>query len=198
MNRINFSLIILVTGLSLLLFACQQVSEQESAVQTTTESPDPYLAKGKKIASSVFTVLSTEVMKSMQASGVAGTVAYCNEQAYPITDSLAKLYQAHIKRTSHKVRNPRNAPDSLEAIMLEKYLTLQQKGLEMPPRVVQQGENVHFFAPIVLATPCLKCHGIVGETLNENDLAVIQEHYSEDKATGFADGELRGIWSIRF
>lgn len=195
--RLTVKSTLLALGIIFSLSACQPTEQQEEPVQQT-ESPDPYLAKGKKIASSVFTVLSSEVMKSMQASGVAGTVAYCNEQAYPITDSLARLYEAHIKRTSHKVRNPNNAPDSLEAIMLEKYLTLQQKGLEMPPKVVQQGENMHFFAPIILAAPCLKCHGKVGETLNENDLAVIQEHYPEDKATGFADGELRGIWSIRF
>lgn len=198
MNRLYTTFLLFSIGFGMI--SCQNPAQQEAEKTPATgaEAPDPYLAKGQQIAASVFGVLSTEVMKSMQAHGVAGTVAYCNEQAYPITDSMASLHQAHIKRTSHKVRNPENAPDSLESIILEKYLALQAKELEMPPQVVQQGESKRFFAPILLAQPCLKCHGIPGETLDQNDLAVIQEYYPEDQAVGFAAGELRGMWSIRF
>lgn len=196
MIRIYTSLLMLGIGLS--LFSCQPAVQKESTPDKPLVDTASYLAKGQQIASRVFGVLSSEVSKSMKANGVAATIAYCNEQAYPITDSLAAVYQAHIKRTSHKVRNPENAPDSLESIMLEKYLTLQEKGMEMSPKVVQQGENMHFFAPILLAQPCLTCHGMVGETLDKNDLAVIQQHYPDDQAIGFSAGELRGIWSIRF
>lgn len=180
------------------LISCREAREKEKTTEQSSFDAAPYLAKGQQIASAVFGTLSAEVSKSMQAAGVAATIAYCNVQAYPITDSLAAIHQAKIKRTSHKVRNLQNAPDSLETVILGQYLRLQQQGLEMPPRVVQEGEKVHFFAPILLAQPCLACHGIVGETLDENDLAVIQQHYPKDKATGFAAGELRGIWSIQF
>jgi hypothetical protein len=192
-------IILAILMLSLLsLISCQPAAEKEKTTEQPPFDTAAYLAKGDQISSSVFGTLSAEVGKSMKANGVEATISYCNVHAYPITDSLAAIHQAKIKRTSHKVRNLNNAPDSLESAILEQYTSLQQQGLEMPSQVVQEGGNVRFFAPILLAQPCLKCHGIVGETLDENDLAVIQQYYPEDKATGFAAGELRGIWSIQF
>ena len=45
---------------------------------------------------------------------------------------------------------------------------------------------------------CLKCHGKIGETLNEDDYTIIKKIYPDDKAIGYDNENLRGIWSIQF
>ena len=55
-----------------------------------------------------------------------------------------------------------------------------------------------FFAPILDKGLCLTCHGIVGETLLPENDEKIKTLYPEDKAVGYSEGDLRGVWSIMF
>ena len=56
-----------------------------------------------------------------------------------------------------------------------------------------------FLAPILLSKElCLKCHGQPGKDIAPGDLETIRRLYPGDEATGFAMGELRGLWRIDF
>lgn len=177
------------------LSACSTDNQQQK--QADTHAVDSvYLIQGREITAAVFAVLSTEVSTSMQKGGVEKTVPYCQLRAYPITDSLAKAYDAVIKRTSHKIRNPLNAPDSLERKIIDDYLSDKSKQV---PKVIHSSEKeFRYFAPILLATPCMKCHGKLEEDISPENYSLIQQLYPNDQAIGFSPGDLRGIWSVRF
>lgn len=198
----NAKKIFLLLGVITLLFiGCGETSNPDK--QLTTEKPilveldsAKYLKEGGEIAQATFKVLSQNLQNAMAEGGVENALKFCNVNAMPITDSLAKHYNVEIKRTSHKVRNPNNNPTSQEQVVLENFLS-KEKILKP---LVQQSEDasVAFYAPIVMKGLCVTCHGQVGSILAEKDYQIIQSLYPEDRATGFNVDELRGMWSITF
>ena len=157
-----------------------------------------YLNQGKAVAQATFEALSSELKARMQAGGPVAAVEYCQLAAYPLTDSMAQTHEAVIRRTSHRYRNPANAPTSAESATMDAYLSMKDNGSELQPQIYALGtDSVQFFAPIVTKPLCLTCHGIEGETLNPELAAHIRSLYPEDQATGFGEGDLRGIWSIK-
>lgn len=148
---------------------------------------------------STFNVLSGQLKSAMQEGGVPNAAQYCNTVAYPLVDSLSEVYSARIRRASDKVRNPKDKPTELEQEILDTYHAQMAEGTPPKPVVRQLASGeIAFYAPIRMQELCLKCHGKLGETLKEEDYAVIKELYPEDEAIGYEAGDLRGIWSITF
>lgn len=187
--------------LFLIAFALQ-IGCNENAVSEKTGKEEiserDYLAEGKKIAAETFGVLGGQLQKAMKEGGVAQAVSYCNLAATPLTDSLSKVHNAVIRRTTLKPRNPKDAPTSSERFILENYEKSHKAGIELTPYVEAQGSEYTFFAPIFTNDLCLRCHGKIGETLSEENYAHILENYPDDKAVGYEAGDLRGMWSIKF
>ncbi len=192
--------------LSLLLFATilfSMVACENKSPKKTTTTPQgestAYLEKGKEIAGATFTALSGKLQAAMKEGGVSKAIEYCNLAAFPLVDSLSKVHHADIRRTSLKVRNPKDAPTAEEKTILETYEKSARAGGTLKPIVSEVDEQtVAFYAPIKVNSLCLQCHGIEGETLTEDNLALIRQFYPDDKAIGYTDGDLRGMWSIRF
>ncbi|MEZ4992277.1 MAG: DUF3365 domain-containing protein [Saprospiraceae bacterium] len=190
-----------VLSVMLAAVSCRQnTSDKETENRELTEAERTiYIEKGKVIAGSTFKALSSNLQAAMKEGGVANAISYCNLQAYPLTDSLSKVHQVDIRRTTLKARNPKNAPDAAERAILEDYAQAAGQGMELTPRVaLLDDQTVVFYAPIKVNVFCLQCHGKLGESLRETDYAVIKEHYPGDEAVGYADGDLRGMWSIKF
>ncbi|MEZ4949348.1 MAG: DUF3365 domain-containing protein [Saprospiraceae bacterium] len=185
----TFSVLALLT-----FFACNNAVTPLSEDQKAA-----YMRDGKNITLMTFSSLSARLGKAMKEQGVQGAVKYCNVAALPLTDSLAQLQNVTIKRTSLQLRNPKNAPTEDEKNMLFAYQAQEKAGSDLVP-VVQQVDNgvIKFFAPIRMMDVCQKCHGSIGETMQEEDYAYIKSLYPEDQATGFKEGDLRGMWSITF
>lgn len=188
----------------LFLSACQNApagegsSRQKSAV-LTAEEQEAFLEKGTDITTATFSALSGKLKSALQEQGVAGAVNYCKLAAYPLVDSLSMAYDAGIRRTSLKARNPRNKPAEAELPILQAYHNQEANGQALLPQVVAEDANtVAFYAPIIIQPLCLQCHGRLGETLKEEDYAVIRELYPEDEAIGYQAGNLRGMWSVTF
>jgi len=193
--KLTFLLFIL---LFLAVVSCE-TKEQKQEESPMSADNSVYLEKGQHIASSTFASLSGKLQAAMKEGGVINAVDYCNFAAFPLVDSLAKAHQADIRRTSLKVRNPENAPTSAERSILEKYTQSAQAGEALKPMVQQvDGQTVVFYAPIQINAFCLQCHGKLGDTLKEEDYDAIHKLYPDDQAVGYAEGDLRGIWSIRF
>jgi hypothetical protein len=64
--------------------------------------------------------------------------------------------------------------------------------------VADEKGMVHYFKPILLQPLCLNCHGNEELDISPAVLAMLKKEYPEDKATGFAAGDLRGMWHITF
>ncbi len=193
--RILIFVVIGMTG----QISCTSNSKPKEEVKETTSTKVDYAEQGQKIVGATFSALSSRLMTSMQADGVPGAAKYCNLIAYPLVDSLSEVHNATIRRTSRKIRNPKDNPLPHEKAMLARYETLieQDKPLEPVVKELDEGK-IAYYAPIRTMGLCLKCHGKIGETLNEEDYTVIKELYPEDEAIGYVDGDFRGIWSVVF
>ena len=205
MNK-KSTLLLLGAMIWLMMQCAEPNSSQESAISEvdrqfpttlTSEEEAQYLKQGKQVVGATFSALSSSLMKAMQEGGVPRAVTYCQVNALPITDSLAVTHQARIKRTSNKIRNPKNAPTSLEISILADYQkAVDQEGIPQPRVALVDQQTVAYYAPIFIMEPCLKCHGQVGKTISQEDYTLIQSKYPEDQATNYQLGALRGIWSV--
>ena len=169
----------------------------DTALDNSLES-NSYYQKGKEITTAAFKVLSSNLQESIKQGGIQEAISYCNLNASPLVDSLSKEYNSSIRRTSFKVRNTKNVPTSIEKQYLTKYTKKFDDGEILDPVIIESKESVTYFAPIMINNFCLQCHGHPGNTLSDSDYLLIKEHYPDDKAIGYNDGDLRGMWSLSF
>jgi hypothetical protein len=98
-----------------------------------------------------------------------------------------------VGRTSHRLRNPANAPEDWMLPLLEEY----RNSVPAPGsfRTVDLGaRGTGYVEPITLQPMCTTCHG---ESVDPALAARIRELYPTDEATGFRVGELRGLfWAV--
>jgi len=153
---------------------------------------------GRSIADITQKTLGSTLKSHIQNDGIEPALKYCNLTAYPLVDSLSKVYSAKIKRVSMKLRNPDNKPDDIETELLDAY----QYSLDESQQVadnIQDLDNGYllYTKPILIGDPvCLQCHGKIGEEVVEETGALLKELYPMDKATGYSITEMRGMWSI--
>ncbi len=165
--------------------------------KTAAWDATPYRERGLEIAAITQTTMSTQLKKALEEGGVPNAVQYCNLAAYPIADSLSKIHNATIRRVTDKPRNPNSAMTAHEQEIFRQFQSQWIGNKQVAPIVEQlQNGEVAFYAPIGIQALCTKCHGNLGETLTPENYAVIQQLYPEDQAIGYAEGDLRGMWSI--
>ncbi|MBW7840399.1 MAG: DUF3365 domain-containing protein [Chitinophagaceae bacterium] len=164
------------------------------------EEKQVYFEEGNHIASEAQKALLSKVTKAIADSGVNGAVAFCNENAIPITDSLSNAFHAQIKRISNKNRNPDNVLKTETDIMAWNLIEGMAREATAPPAqhvVLQEGNKIFYYKAITLGMPtCLKCHGNKDTDIAPETLQLIQAKYPNDKAIGYQLGELRGLWKI--
>ena len=182
---------ILILAITVNFIACSSgFSEKEK---------QEYTVKGKEIAQATFKELSTNLMTQMKAGGPEKAIPFCNQQASPITEALSKKYNVVIKRTSNKLRSCENDPTEREIEIIDSYQQLMLENKELKPIVeIDKDQKKHFYAPIKIQTNCLVCHGKLNETMTVRTDSIIKSIYQFDIATGYNEGDLRGLWSITF
>ena len=181
----------IIIAILLGIVACKEAPKE-------AQSTD-YIQQGKEITKATFEALSSKLTEQMKLGGPAKAVPFCNVEAMPLTDSMAAKYMVTIKRTSDKLRNPKNKATSRELEIISQYQKSKANGDVLKPMVEKDSEEVaHFYAPITTNAKCLKCHGVVGEMTMAKTDSIIKSLYPEDIATGYGDEQVRGIWSITF
>ena len=96
-------------------------------------------------------------------------------------------------RSSHKLRNPDNAPPQWLAPILDSFV---DGSADLAPLAVSVGnDRVGYVEPILTQALCLACHG---ESLQPEIATKINESYPDDEATGFEAGEFRGVFWVEF
>jgi len=199
-NRIfSFSLVALS-----LLASCSRTPQQPAS--TTDAQPEPskqpsdltlYQAAGDAITQHAQAALMSQVMAQIKAGGPIQALDYCYVNASALTDSLQRAQQepvpALLRRASARNRNPANRATSDEACILSRWQASWQ-GRAPEPVIQQRGDTVHYYKAIpLLAEGCLTCHG---PAIEPSLLAAIQARYPNDRATGYALNDLRGMWHV--
>lgn len=188
----------------LMLTACQEDAPQQigaagendgrGSVRTAASLDSSLTAIGDSAAVALTTTLMARVQAEIERVGPAGAVSFCSEQALPLTgsveDGLARGLA--LKRTSERVRNPANAPDSLERAALEYFASAAAAG-ETPTHLVQATEDGwRYYRPITVAPLCTTCHGPTDQ-IDPDVRRILAERYPQDQATGYSAGDFRGV-----
>lgn len=166
--------------------------------QTTEKIDSTYIIKGNRIAKISFETISGELQKALANGSIESALRYCNEHAYPITDSLAAAHEVSIKRVSNKNRNPRNKADTMEDFLIKGFGIDLSEGNDLSPKLVTKDDSVIFYKPIITQAMCLNCHGVPGKDITFSNDSLIQTLYPGDKAVGYQANQLRGLWRIGF
>jgi hypothetical protein len=156
----------------------------------------------REAAKALQTSLQAELQKAMQEGGPLNAIEVCNTAAGNIAKEVSRAQKLRIGRTSLKVRNVNNTPDTWERKVLELF-ELRKKNGENPANlefyeVVKTGDKSEFRYMKAIAipqdAPCLKCHGT---EIDPKVQAKLKELYPNDQATGFKTGDLRGAFTVR-
>lgn len=153
-----------------------------------------YVNEGAKLAKIMYAEILKRLNKALDEEGFYESVKYCNLHAIQITDSLSKNYGIKAKRTSLKIRNPKNSPNSLE----KQVLLMYEQTHSNKPVIYAFNDSIKFFTPIYIANLCLTCHGIPNQDIPDVTLATLNKFYPNDHATNYQLYDIRGIWSITF
>jgi hypothetical protein len=169
---------------------------------------DPAVAElaksGERMIDRVGGSLMVEVERMLGTVGLEAAVQELHlKQLHPPRPVEGKPRLTEIKRTSFRVRNPRNAPDAADLAVLEAIRADLNSGTA-PPKVLfqkveREGLPVEWrvYRPISVGPNCLLCHGPV-ESLQPAIRNALERHYPEDKATEYAAYDWRGVIRISY
>jgi hypothetical protein len=140
------------------------------------------------------------LMQELEAGGFEGAVAVCAGKAQEKTAEYRRASGHDIRRVSLRRRNPRNEPDAYERRVLESFDRLPREARAAAEHweLVRgpDGETLRYLKPLVANAMCLTCHGEPAK-IPEAVRAVIAREYPDDRAMGFAAGDVRGAVSVR-
>ncbi len=140
--------------------------------------------------------LKSQLQAKMKEDRTALTaLAFCTSSADEITNKVNKKLPAYakVRRTALKVRNDKvNTPDATDKKVMEQYVAAIEAKKFSPKdiKVVEEGDVTRVYKPLVAKKVCLKCHG---SDLSPKISEAIRSAYPHDKATGFKEGDLRGV-----
>jgi hypothetical protein len=136
--------------------------------------------------------LAGRLKAELDRAGAASAVAVCRDSAQIMTADAAAAWGIRVGRTSHRLRNPGNAPRP----WAEPFVAAVDSGAkasEVKTLLVDLDDRVGVLQPIATTAVCLQCHGDP-DSLAPDLVAVLREAYPQDRAVGFAEGDLRGFF----
>ncbi len=151
----------------------------------------PAIERGQEILLPFKQQLMQSLQEGMQKSPVVA-LDVCRIKAPSIASDVSSN-GIRVGRSSHKLRNQANQPPEWVRPVMQDYL---ENADDREPRVVtlDDGSNGYIEA-IILQPQCTACHG---DNISRPVLDLLSEYYPQDQATGFAIGELRGVFWVQF
>ncbi len=152
---------------------------------------EPEAATGKALLAPFKRELMAALKEGL-SRGPVDAIAACRVRAPEIAGGLSKD-GVRMGRSSHRLRNPANAPPDWVRPILDGYVASPS---DRSPRTVRLTDDRRgYVEPISLKPLCVTCHG---ETIAPEVSAEIAELYPEDRAVGFQPGDLGGVFWVEF
>ena len=126
------------------------------------------------------------------AEGPVNAVEVCRVTA-PALAKAGGNEAVKLGRASDRLRNPANAPPAWVAALLAAYLDGSRP--REPAAVALDAGRHGYVEPIAIKPMCLNCHG---KDIDREVVARIDALYPEDRARGYAVGDLRGVFWVEF
>lgn len=172
----------IITAMALVLLSAPPASGAE---------PDPRIEAARAALASLEKGLKSALQEAMQTGGPVAAIGACHEQAARI--AAAASTKVAVGRTSHKLRNPANAPAPWMVPLLAELRAASAKPGDFRTATLPDGA-LGYVEPIRVGPVCLACHGA---TVVPDVAAKLKALYPKDAATGFAPGDFRGLfWAV--
>ena len=161
-----------------------------------------WMGEARKVATSVPPKLVVVLSDEIARSGPEGAILVCRDKAPQLAKAASEESGWTVRRVSLKNRNPKAAPDAWERAVLEDFDRRAAAGespatLEKAELVQDDGRSVRrYMRALPTQQLCLQCHGSA-EQLKPAVLERLRTIYPDDKATGYAVGQIRGAMTIR-
>jgi hypothetical protein len=137
--------------------------------------------------------LATRLQTALAQEGPVAALAACHAEAPSLT-LAAQVPGIALGRTSHRLRNPGNAPPAWAAATVTTAANLPVAAVRAQTFALPDGK-VGLLRPILTAPVCVTCHG-PKEGIPAPLQQAIASRYPQDQATDFAAGSLRGwFWA---
>jgi len=151
--------------------------------------------------------LSKRLTEALSEGSPEQALDLCATVAREVTEEVAAEKGLVLRRTALRYRNPDNAPTAREREYLQKIQAMLASGDSMEEEKIRAAEcsavrtddggwEYHCFRPIFVKEVCTLCHG-TEDQISPATREAISRHYPDDRATGFAVGDLRGAFSVR-
>jgi hypothetical protein len=128
---------------------------------------------------------------ALREGGSEKAITVCQVKA-PEIAAAASTDGVEIGRTSHRLRNPENAPEPWMEDLLKEYISNPE---DLEPRATPLDDGrIGYVEPIRVKALCLGCHG---EEIDESLRERLRDLYPEDRATGFKRGDFRGLFWVK-
>ena len=164
-----------------------------TSLLSAQDVPQEILDTGEKVSLELLKQLGPKLKHEIQTNGIITAADFCNTNALTLTEevNLHQLEGVSVKRTSLKERNTANTALEDERKVLESMQKML-KEKKLPSFLLEKKDNVYkYYKPLVIKNPtCLACHGDIAKDTELSQF--MNEHYPQDKATGYKMGELRG------
>jgi hypothetical protein len=185
-----------VTNLS----ACGDANKQNENASSQTPITQAQIASARQTVQVFGGELKKALLAGLGEGGPEQALTVCRDMAPEIATRTATQTGWQVGRSSLKPRNGQHVPDSWEKQVLENFAAAQARGedpgsLEFHEVVTVDGQQVlRYMKAIPTGKLCLRCHG---RDIDPATAAKIAELYPEDQATGFAEGDIRGAFTLR-
>jgi len=158
-------------------------------------------SEGKRVFMEFGGKLKGHLKGGLKSGGPTEAIAVCNEVAPSVAAELAKKYDIELGRTSLKLRNPKNAPDTWETQVLTQFEERKAKGEKVGKiaysEIVEEDGQRYFRMMAAIPTakkPCLACHG---GSIKPAIAKKLDTLYPADMARGFKAGDIRGAFTLK-
>lgn len=178
-----------LAALGLLAGACSQQSGPPAAIVD-----DAFIASANALADQHQAELQQALSGAIAEVGPVGAIGVCEASAPALAAALSQESGVQVGRIATRHRNPGNGVPAELAAM---YDDLENRPVaDGAPRFVSAvvGERQVLLRAIPMKDePCALCHG---KAIAPEVSAAIAAAYPQDRATGFAAGELRGAFLV--
>jgi hypothetical protein len=150
---------------------------------------------GASAASELKKNLMGALKQELARGNIAGAIEVCATKALPLTAKSGEIDPSilTVHRRTDRWRNPANQADQLDAEAMQRFredTTLQALTLSESEQVAR------YYQPLRIMPMCLACHGDP-DTFAQEVTSALQISYADDRATGYEEGELRGVIQVR-
>ncbi len=181
-RRASITATLLVAPLILILYSC---SGDEPGV------PDAAVARAREALAPFKKELKGALVTALEEGGPENAIQVCRLEAPKIAAAIA-LEGVEIGRTSHRLRNPENAPAPWMEPFLAEY---GANPSDSAPRAVRlDSQHIGYVEPIHVKPMCLTCHGDAISAPVQERLRAL---YPDDRATGFQADDFRGLFWVK-